>query len=181
MGHVKHLIIRYADGELSGQQEKRVRAHLAACPECREALGRHTRLSSDLRLALHHLPEPQPARVEAWWRSIRQPVPSRRTVVAVPVLMSLALLLLSMVGPHPSAYARPASTTAAATPALNTTLYPPSPDELVASQGEVETPAERAAGSPPEAPTPPPDRHSPDYPEPVISPVPPPAQTATIR
>jgi anti-sigma factor RsiW len=178
MQHVKHLIIRYVDGELSAAQEKRVRTHLAACPACREALDQQTRVSSDLKLALRYLPAPGPTRADAWWRAIRQPTPRRRTVVFVPVLMSLALLLLSMIGPHQQAYARPASTTVAAVaPALNTTLYPPSPAEDGASPSD-----EGSAGSrPTDAPTPAPERRSPDYAEPIVSPVPPPAQTAKTR
>jgi anti-sigma factor RsiW len=183
MGHVKHLIIRYADGELPAAQEKRVRAHLAACPECRRALAQHERIASDLRLALHYLPAPGPARIDAWWWSIRQPAPRRRTVVFVPVLMSLALLLLSAVGPRQQVYARPASTTVAAAPALNTTLYPPSPAEDGTSPpDEGTTPAEPDVESDlTEAPTPAPERRSPAYAEPIVSPVPPPVQTAETR
>jgi anti-sigma factor RsiW len=184
MGHVKHLIIRYVDGELSAAQEKRVRTHLTACPACREALDQQTRVSSDLKLALRYLPAPGPARTDVWWRAIRQPTPRRRTVVFVPVLMCLAFLLLSMIGPHQQVYARPVSTTvAAAAPALNTTLYPPSPagDGVLPSDASM-TPAEEDAGdSLTEAPTPAPERRSPDYAEPIVSPVPPPAQTAKTR
>ncbi len=184
MGHIKHLIIRYVDGELSAEQEKRVRTHLAACPACRRALDQQTRVSSDMKLTLRYLPAPGPARVDAWWRAIRQPTPRRRTVVFVPVLMSLALLLLSMIGPHQQAYARPASTTvAAAAPALNTTLYPPSPAGNDASPSDAGVmPAEGGAESRlTEAPTPAPERRSPDYAEPIVSPVPPPVQTTKTR
>ncbi len=51
--HIGELLVPYADGELEGDERRRVEAHLAACPACREEVHLLSR-SLELAQAIWH-------------------------------------------------------------------------------------------------------------------------------
>ncbi|MBO9403578.1 MAG: zf-HC2 domain-containing protein [Thermomicrobium sp.] len=75
----RHLLSLYLDGELSAEDERRLRAHLAECTDCRRLLEDYRALRERIRRLPPVPPPPQHLRDDLWQRIAADERQHRRT------------------------------------------------------------------------------------------------------
>ncbi len=137
--HVERDLTAYVEGQLSPRRTWRVRQHINHCPACRAKLAQHERLAADLRLALQQGMPLRQHQIEHWWQQIAAappPTPSSQRWLAsafAPLLLSLLILVLPIVGGFRQAHVSAATSITALSPIADTTILPPV--EAMASYG----------------------------------------------
>ena len=133
------LLPWYANGTLTGDEEREVRDHLEECVDCREELERCRALGELYESAASSAPAPHPARIERFWARARTdgesetPPHSRGTSpwrwIALAEAAVLAILVGSLAAGFPGGTTPAAEETAPAYRTLSSTAQVEAPGE----------------------------------------------------